>query len=538
MASLLLPAVFAVLVVFWLLGYLFSAPYDPQEPPLVKPKIPFIGHIIGLLRHGTRYYSMIATTTHHPIFTLPVPRGKMYIVTSPSLIAACDRRGKVVSFAPYVVEFGKRILAGSAHSVGLLSEDLLEEKGPHGSLRTETMAAMHRSQVPGPYLDEMMRVTLVSSVGFVDETLLGGGGAGEGVEVGLFAWVKRFMTVAGTDAVYGAERNPFHDPEVADSFWAVDKDFALLGMMFLPDLLAPKGSRGRKRFFQAFREYYASGGLETASYLIKARHEANKKYGISDDDIARFDLGVCTALLVNTVPAMGWMLCHAFSNATLLATLRSQIEAVVFPNGVPPPFGTTTNTATKINIHTLTTSIPLLESFVREVLRVQSNSASARFVLRDTLLRDDTTGASYLVKKDCFLGMPSAPVHGDQTVWGPDAGVFDPERFLPERVEGKKKVPASAWRTFGGGNALCPGRHLALREIMSVLVVLVLRCEIEPYELGKRGPWRIPAKRHHISTSILTPKEDIKVRIRPREGLEHVRWEFVWEDEATGVVSS
>ncbi len=140
----------------------------------------------------------------------------MYIVTSPGLITACDRRSKIVSFAPYVVEFGKRILAGSEHSVRLLSEDLPEEKGPHGSLRPETMAAMHRALAPGERLDGMMRDTLRSSAGFLDGSV---GGDGEGRTVGLFQWVKQFMTIAGTDAVYGAERNPFRDPEVGDSFW-------------------------------------------------------------------------------------------------------------------------------------------------------------------------------------------------------------------------------------------------------------------------------------------------------------------------------
>ncbi len=140
----------------------------------------------------------------------------MYIVTSPSLIAACDRRSKIVSFAPYVVEFGKRILAGSKHSVGLLSEDLLEEKGPHGSLRPETMAAMHRALVPGERLDRMMRETLRSSKEFLDASL-----EGQTDSVPLFHWVKQFMTIAGTDAVYGAEKNPFRDPEVGQSFWYV-----------------------------------------------------------------------------------------------------------------------------------------------------------------------------------------------------------------------------------------------------------------------------------------------------------------------------
>ena len=280
--------------------------------------------------------------------------------------------------------------------------------------------------------------------------------------------------------------------------------------MAFPNLLASEGNRGRNRFFNAFREYYATGGMDTASCVIKARYEANKKYGITDEDIARFDLGVCTALLVNTAPAVGWTLCHVFSNPTLLSELRQDLDALLFLQGKPASATTVT-----VDILKITEGMPLLESLVREVLWLESNSASARFILKDIVI-DDGAGGSYLLKKDSFLGMPSAPLHNDEAIWGPTAHTFDPTRFLPESQK-RRKIPPSAWRTFGGGNALCPGRHLALRELMTVLVMMALRCDIEPCE--EKGQWKMSAKRHHISTSILTPLQDIQVRIRPRRSL-------------------
>jgi hypothetical protein len=32
---------------------------DPQEPPLLKPKIPIVGHLIGLLYYKMEYYHQI-----------------------------------------------------------------------------------------------------------------------------------------------------------------------------------------------------------------------------------------------------------------------------------------------------------------------------------------------------------------------------------------------------------------------------------------------------------------------------------------------
>lgn len=31
---------------------------DPREPPVLYPRIPFIGHIIGLLTKGAQYYKI------------------------------------------------------------------------------------------------------------------------------------------------------------------------------------------------------------------------------------------------------------------------------------------------------------------------------------------------------------------------------------------------------------------------------------------------------------------------------------------------
>lgn len=31
---------------------------DPREPPVLRPRIPFVGHIIGLLTEGANYYKI------------------------------------------------------------------------------------------------------------------------------------------------------------------------------------------------------------------------------------------------------------------------------------------------------------------------------------------------------------------------------------------------------------------------------------------------------------------------------------------------
>ena len=47
------------LALYRILVHFDRARSDPREPPVVSSKIPFFGHIIGLLRYGSRYFEII-----------------------------------------------------------------------------------------------------------------------------------------------------------------------------------------------------------------------------------------------------------------------------------------------------------------------------------------------------------------------------------------------------------------------------------------------------------------------------------------------
>jgi hypothetical protein len=33
--------------------------YDPREPPIIPQSIPYIGHLIGIFRHGAAYFATV-----------------------------------------------------------------------------------------------------------------------------------------------------------------------------------------------------------------------------------------------------------------------------------------------------------------------------------------------------------------------------------------------------------------------------------------------------------------------------------------------
>lgn len=58
----------AVIVAFALLNRLLTPRIDPREPPVVKPSIPWVGHIIGIIRHQADYSRIIQSVSPLPHF--------------------------------------------------------------------------------------------------------------------------------------------------------------------------------------------------------------------------------------------------------------------------------------------------------------------------------------------------------------------------------------------------------------------------------------------------------------------------------------
>lgn len=88
-------------------------------------------------------------------------------------------------------------------------------------------------------------------------------------------------------------------------------------------------------------------------------------------------------------------------------------------------------------------------------------------LLRD-VVEDDEIGG-YAIPKGSLVLLNVYLTHRLPAYW-PEPEQFDPERFRPERANGR---PRYAYYPFGGGGRQCIGNNLALMEIQLVLVMLM-----------------------------------------------------------------
>ena len=300
-------------------------------------------------------------------------------------------------------------------------------------------------------------------------------------------------------------------------------------MDWFPKLIAPNGYHGREAVVKGFVSYFENHLHEQGSPLVKARYEANKMYDVPLEDIARFESSLTIALLVNTVPATFWSLFLVLSNPTLFLELRQRLESFIRPSSGDDYIQSSNQShqTLHLNMAQVLKECPLLKSLIEEVLRTRSTNASGRMVMRDTMLNNQ-----YLLRANSTVLIPSASVHNDASVWGATVGQFDPFRFVKNGDSQTLLQPAYAYRAFGGGAALCPGRFLASMEILSMLTMFMLRFDVTPVDSkGDATQWREPKSRSHILTSILSPAKDVRVLIKEREKYRGMTWRFTLNDE-------
>ena len=161
------------------------------------------------------------------------------------------------------------------------------------------------------------------------------------------------------------------------------------------------------------------------------------------------------------------MLAYILFDAKLHAALRTETAAAHRTDGT-------------LNIPTLMTACPLLESAYFEILRIVNTALSARKIVAPTPLGGATD--KVLAAGNTIL-IPFRQLHQNPRVFGDQ-----PDRFVPERFLNDPELKKSAsYKPFGGGVNYCPGRFLAKQEMLVFVALVLNRFEVGVATEGPGG---------------------------------------------------
>ncbi|KAF2966948.1 hypothetical protein GQX73_g6605 [Xylaria multiplex] len=378
------------------------------------------------------------------------------------LISSVQKHYHNISWVPLMGHAISWISGTNEATNSMMARDVVTDKGFLLGMKKAAFAAL----APGASLDAMNMLAIQEFAKNIDVL------AGKGQhQLSLFPWIRSQILMATTEAIYGPH-NPFRDQSVAEAWDVYKPGIPNLGPKALPTVFSTKS--------------------------LKAREYIN--HNIKDlSELSRLELAGAFASIENTVPTTFWFLYRIFSDPVVLRDCRRELAPLVQQrDGV-----------CYVDVDSIKASCPILQSTLHETMRYHSVSISARKVIEDHVL------GKYLLKGGSTLLIPASVPHFDHGTWGADVHRFDHTRFVQQAVQlAKRGAKRTAFRGFGGGFHLCPGRHFAAVEMLSLASMMLLRFDVTP--IGERWAALEKAEGSFNGTAALVPNSDVPVIISPR----------------------
>jgi hypothetical protein len=292
---------------------------DSHEPPLLKPGIPFIGHLIGLMRHQKHYFEILKEKYGLPIYTLPVLNGKIYVVTSPELAQSFMRVGKEFDFEQFLVNVvGKNLNDFSPKAMKIWSRIPEDKRQPYPI--QDASKVMNKQLSPGPHLHHMILAANSKFADMLDKMQCP-------TEDSLYIRSRNTVTVATSFAMFGSHDPLSADPNLVEAQWTFEEgsSFVLTGLF--PSIFAPKALKARAKLFSKFIQYYRAGHDEDpdVSAVIKGMNKAHRGNGITTDDLGKSAIGIIFGATTNTGPNFFWLCLHIFADPVLKEEIRTEL---------------------------------------------------------------------------------------------------------------------------------------------------------------------------------------------------------------------
>lgn len=197
-----------------------------------------------------------------------------------------------------------------------------------------------------------------------------------------------------------------------------------------------------------------------------------------------------------TSTALQWVIYHLSLHPGIQSRLRSEIHASLPSSLLQDP---SQITAPQID------SLPYLNAVCNEVLRI---SPSVPLTLREACR--DTSIDNIPIPKGTLIVLSLEATNYNVDLWGPDAAVFNPERWLgPGKAKTGGAQSNYALSTFIHGPRSCIGQGFSRAELACLVAAVVGRFEVELED---------PEKKVEKAGIGAGPKDGVRARVRVVEG--------------------
>jgi cytochrome P450 len=193
---------------------------------------------------------------------------------------------------------------------------------------------------------------------------------------------------------------------------------------------------------------------DLVSMLAAARDEETGE-GMTPKQLRDEVLTIMIAGHETTAAALSWAWCLLSEHPAVLRRMRSELDEVL---------------AGRVPTYEDLPALAYTTMVFKETLRLYPPA----WIIPRVALRDDRI-AGYVIPKGSRVVTSPYVTHRDPALWDNPEG-FDPERFAPEREEGR---PEFAYFPFGGGPRRCVGRNFAMMEGTLILATIAQRCDLQ-----------------------------------------------------------
>ncbi|KAL3475751.1 putative cytochrome P450 [Aspergillus californicus] len=417
----------------------------------------------------------------------------LYIISDPVDVAEINRHSKSFTLEPLakdmLLKFG--ISKSSTDKLFLPSSKASRADPVHA---TDTIIDLYRQHIsPGKELDSFVEGDIIPRIATIlspTELKLGAEGTGT---VSLHKICTQALVNGVVRSYYG------------DIVLQIQSDFAGRYMdweksswkflMGLPRFLSKDMVAAKEDMINFFGEYFRLPPHERGheNFWVSSVERLLRDLDLTDEEIARMFMLHTSSIIGNMYKLSFWLLAHILCNPDLLRSITLEIQPAINPQ-------------TQAVDHTyLTENCPMLDSLYSEVLRLVVTSPMTRQVSATSTIGGKT------LKEGSKVLIIYRQLHLDHDTWGPSPETLQPDRFLRDKSL-KTKV---AYRPWGGGKHVCPGRFLAKKAVFVFVALLLGQYEVDMDTVGEQSfPRADLAKASGVAT--IADGEDLIVSLRRR----------------------